>query len=160
MMMQHSFPISFTRLSNKCYLLLIALSVVSCSESHSNTTSTDEVQLDTLTIVKSTQSILPIISHDKISVQAVVSPDSSFAIDMIIAEGVVEAFTLIRPDINYYYPVVLPDDIIGGVDYTHEIWENDSLLVLPNIGGTGTGYYQMTINHFGEYSFRLVTQEN
>ena len=118
------------------------------------------MQLDTLTIVKSTQSILPIISHDKISVQAVVSPDSSFAIDMIIAEGVVEAFTLIRPDIIYYYPVVLPGDIIGEVDYTHEIWENDSLLVLPNIGGTGTGYYQMTINHFGEYSFRLVTQEN
>ena len=45
MMMQHSFPISLTRLINKYYLLLIALSVVSCSESHSNTASTDEVQL-------------------------------------------------------------------------------------------------------------------
>lgn len=86
---------------------------------------------------------------------SILSNDSSWAIEFFFIEGQLEKYKIYYSDGTSKNLITkLPNDIIGGMDYSSEIWKNDTTLLLPNIGGTREGSYQMYIYKHGNYYFK------
>ncbi|TNF48899.1 MAG: hypothetical protein EP305_04220 [Bacteroidetes bacterium] len=84
-----------------------------------------------------------------------VSPDSSWSVSLTIEEGNLTEFIIHNKDgqINTT-ELKVPNDLIGGVDFTTVNWTKSGNLLIPNVGGTSDGYYELTINKKGIYNYK------
>lgn len=83
-----------------------------------------------------------------------VSPDSSWSASLTIEEVNLTEFIIHHKDgeINTT-ELKVPNDLIGEVDFTTVKWTKSGNMLLPNVGGTSDGYYELTIDKKGIYKY-------
>lgn len=83
-----------------------------------------------------------------------VSPDSSWSVSLTIEEGKLTEFIIHNNDGEIKNTeLIVPEDLIGGVDFTSVKWTKSGNLLITNVGGKSDGNYVLTIDKKGIYKY-------